>query len=151
MRSLYFPFNSFKNSSEYKRIYQLFLEYSQTLCEEIDDNVEISIFGNRDLNMIRRISGFKDRQKAVIDPSDQLPIPEHDDLKYIALVNYENLDKSTVSSQIIYGSVEYKLHDFISLLLYRLATKFPKSGNTDLIDDDFINEKEMEEISINLF
>lgn len=145
MRSVYFPSNSFQDTGEYKKINELFLEYSHTLYEEIDDNVEISIFGNRDLSIIKSLTGFNDRHENIIDPSDQLPIQGHNDLSYIALVYYKNPDNPDGSGQIIYGSVDYKLHDFISLLLYRLACKFPKSSNSDILGDHFMKEYEREE------
>ena len=127
MKSVYFPLASFKSTNEKKRINELLLEYCHTLYEEIDDNVQISIFGNRGLYKINRIADYDNLQMNVIDPSDQLPIKDHKALSYIAIVYYKDYDNPVRSDQIIYVCVDYKLHDFISLLLYSLACRYPKS------------------------
>ena len=145
MKSVYFPLVSFKNINENKRINELFLEYGHTLYEEIDGNVQISIFGNRDLNLINQISRYDNVEMNIIDPSDQLPIEGHNDLTYIAIVYYKDSDNPKASGRIIYGNVDYKLHEFISLLLYRLACKFPKSPTTKCTGYDPTKENEMRE------
>lgn len=126
MRSIHYPVESFRNKNDIKNLNEILVKYSDTLFHAIDDKVEIWVFGNKDRQFINILTQLAIQQRRVIDPSNQLPILDDENLQFIALINHESLEDSTVYNESIYGTVNCNLNDFISLLIYRLTMKYPK-------------------------
>jgi len=126
MKSIFVPNESFQNKNEIKRINNYFNKNAKVLSEQIDDQTEIWIIGNKDQEFFKKQTEQAYNENRVLDPIDNLPIGKHRKLQHIAVINHKHDVNSDLRSEIIYANSDFDVLDFVQIVINLLKQKYPK-------------------------
>ena len=126
MKSMFVPNESFQNENEIKSINNYLYKNAKVLLEEIDDQTEIWIIGNKDQEFFKKQTEQAYNENRVLDPIDNLPVGKHRKLQHIAVINHKHDVNSDLRSEIIYANSDFDLLDFVQIVINLLKQKYPK-------------------------
>jgi len=127
MKSIYIPNESFHNENEVNIINKLLSKLSESALDDIDDKIELWLIGNKDKDFFSSQVDIPMREHRVIDPMDELPIPEYREVQHVAIVNYKLSVEANLIKEFFYGNTDYDVTDFVTSVVARLRNKFPKT------------------------
>ncbi len=96
------------------------------MLDDIDDKIEVWIIGNKDKDFLNSQVEIPIKEQIVLDPFDELPIAEYRDVLHIAVVNYKFSIAANATREFLYGNTDYDVSEFITGVIRRLKSKFPK-------------------------
>lgn len=126
MKSIFVPNESFQKKNEIKSINNYLYRNAKVLLEEIDDQTEIWIIGNKDQEFFEKQTEHAYDENRVLDPIDSLPIGRHRKLRHIAVINHKHDLDSDLRSEIIYANSDFDVSDFVQIVINLLRSKYPK-------------------------
>jgi len=126
MKSIFVPNESFQNKNEIKSINNYLYKNAKVLLEEIDDQTEIWIIGNKDQEFFEKQTEQAYGESRVLDPTDNLPVGRHHRLQHIAVINHKNDPDSDLRSEIIYANSDFDISDFVQIVIKLLLRQYPK-------------------------
>ena len=126
MKSIFVPNESFQNKNEIKSINDYFNKNAKVLLEQIDDQTEIWVIGNKDQEFFKKQTEQAYNENRVLDPIDNLPIGKHRKLQHIAVINHKHDVNSDLRSEIIYANSDFDALDFVQIVINLLKQKYPK-------------------------
>ncbi|HSG30190.1 MAG TPA: hypothetical protein VLB82_01450 [Thermodesulfobacteriota bacterium] len=86
MKTIYIPNESFADSNDVKVANKLLSHLADNLLDEIDDNIEVWIIGNKDKDFFNKQINIPMKKRRVLDPFDQLPISDFRQLHHVSIV-----------------------------------------------------------------
>jgi len=126
MKSIFVPNESFQNKNEISSINKLLSRNATVLLEEIDDQTEIWIIGNKDQEFFDKQTEQAFIENRVLDPIDKLPVSRYKKLKHIAVINHEIDIHSELYKETIYANSDHDVSDFVAIVINLLKHKYPK-------------------------
>lgn len=112
-------------------IKKIISDFGQSVLEDIDNNLEAWIIGDKDEVFFKKKIHSAIKHKSIIDPFDELPCNKTVKLRHIAVIN--NCSKSGKGIEAVYGNSQRELYDFASCVFFRLANEFPSNKNASTI------------------
>ncbi len=143
MKTIYIPNESFVDSNDVKVANKLLSRLADNLLDEIDDNIEVWIIGNKDKDFFNKQINIPMKKQRVLDPFDQLPISDFRQLHHVSIVILK-IDRTDIVKEYYYGNTDYNITDFITALIKRLGNQFPKNKvniKNNRQEDKYIKEQ----------
>jgi hypothetical protein len=141
MKSIFVPNESFENKDEIKSINNYLYKNDQVLLEEIDDQTEIWIIGNKDQEFFEKQTEQAYTENRVLDPMDNIPIGKHRTLQHIAVINHKFDSNSDLNSEIIYANSDFDIADFVHIVIDILKKQYPKNKANAANNEDIKHRK----------
>ncbi len=137
MKSIFVPNESFQNQSEIKSINRFLSRNTDVLLEEIDDQTEIWIIGNKDEDFFKKQTEQAFKENRVLDPVDKLPVPKYKKLQHIAVINHKLDPNSDKHTEIIFANSDHDISDFVHIVIDILKQRYPKNKTDSKNTEDF--------------
>lgn len=128
MKSVFVPNESFDNKNEIKSINNYLYKNAKVLLDQIDDQTEIWIIGNRDKEFFNKQTEQAFIENRVLDPMDNFPINKHRKLRHIAVINHKYDSSAELNTEIIYANSDFDVTDFTNIVINLLKIQYPKNG-----------------------
>jgi len=129
MKSVFIPNESFESKYEVKSINNYLYKHANILLEDIDDQTEIWIIGNKDKDFFTNQTVQAFEEDRVLDPLDNLPVPRYRQIHHIAVINHKYGPNSQLNAEIIYANCDHEVAEFVAMVINILKSTYPRNGS----------------------